>query len=278
MLYHSLSQRPRLSHRKLPLSPQFLSNKGETDSSMPSLLFCWLPNPGARGLAISAGRWRLLRQSQIAQVYAQPQLSLLLQRGGARISLPALLPAARSTVIKRGNDLASCLCLADRVFSFLTHWACKTKWALVFRWVHCLDSNAERVPSTCTRLVWKERCVGPFHPSHWILCSEDSTCMTSSLPYPAHSPFILKSFLRALADIKFHCDTITLPPPLGNKRYQEGVYSRVPKMKAFFRKTKSNHWWEKQMENDAITIAISAQYNTGKLWVSLVTPIAQAFS
>lgn len=162
----------------------------------------------------------MLRQSRTARDCAQPWPSLPLRRGAAHVSLPGLLPAARSTVINRGNDLASCLCLvnSDRVFSFLTHWACETKWVLVFRLVHLLDGNAERAPATCSWLFWKEKRVGPVHPSRWILCSEYRACMTLSLPLLVHSPFISESFLRALAAINSPSNKITFPPPLGTKK------------------------------------------------------------
>lgn len=201
MFYHNLSQWSRLFHRNLPLSLQSLSKIQGRQTPLCCLsVLCRLPSPGARGLSVRAGRWRLLWQSRTTQDRAQPWPSLPLRRGAARVSLPGLLPAVRSTVINRGNDLASCLCLvkSGRVFSFLTHWACKTKWVLVFRLVHLLDGNAERAPATCSWLFWKERQVGLVHPSHWVLCSEYRACMTLSLSLLAHLPFILEHFLRAL--------------------------------------------------------------------------------
>lgn len=42
------------------------------------------------------------------------------QRGAAHVSLPGLLPAARSSVINRGNDLACCLCLVNSDSVFLS--------------------------------------------------------------------------------------------------------------------------------------------------------------
>lgn len=129
MLQPNLYQESGLSQSSLFLSLRSLDRMGGVNFSVLSLAAL----PGDMGLCrqMEVAAAAVLSCSGLAQLH--PHCCCC---GEEHSCFPAvLLPAASSTGINRGNDLASCLGLvnSDGVFSFLTHWVCKAKWVLVFK-------------------------------------------------------------------------------------------------------------------------------------------------
>lgn len=148
---------------------------------------------------------------------------VLLQSGASHISLPGLLPDAQTALISREKDLAFCLCLvnSDRVFSFLAHWAWKTKWVLVLKLVHELDgSAARRAPAALSWLLEGKDLLGLSIPV------TESSAGSTELFWLWVCPYTLTIHLREFSLCtywyKMTQQHSSLLPPLSNKQYQEG--------------------------------------------------------